>query len=74
MFNRGSFSGANLQKFIGKQYPGLQVSEWYKNKDYKAIQEYIDDEADRFLKLYQFLIQRLPALWIEFAKEMKIIV
>jgi len=72
IFNGGSFKGATLEKFIGKQHSGLKVSEWYKEKDYTSIQEYIEDEADRFINLYQFLIQRLPSIWLEFAKEHKI--
>jgi hypothetical protein len=74
IFNKGSFKGANLEKFLGKQYSGLKVSEWYKQKDYDSIQEYIEDEADRFIKLYQYLIQELPAIWLEFAKDFKNIV
>ncbi len=74
IFNRGSFSGSTLGKFIGKQYSGLKVSEWYAQKDYTSIQEYIEDETDRFIKLYQFLLQRLPGNWLEFAKASKIII
>ena len=74
MFNRGSFAGATLGKFIGKQYSGLKVSEWYAEKDYASIQEYIEDEADRFIKLYQFLVQRLPDVWLDFAKDFGIAV
>ena len=74
MFNKGSFKGANLEKFIGKSHSGLKVSEWYAKEDYDSIQEYIEDEADRFIKFYQFLMQRLPGVWLEFAKEHKIII
>jgi len=74
IFNGGSFKGANLEKFIGKQDSGLKVSEWCADKDYTSVQEYIEDEADRFIKFYQFLIQRLPSIWLEFAKASKIII
>jgi len=74
IFNGGLFKGATLEKFVGKQYSGAKVSEWCKEKDYTSIQEYIEDEADKFINLYQFLIQRLPGLWLEFAKDHKIIV
>jgi len=74
IFNRGSFKGANLEKFIGKRDSGLRVSEWYAEKDYASIQEYIEDEADRFIKLYQFLVQRLPGIWQEFTKDSGIII
>ncbi len=72
IFNRGSFTGAALGKFIGKQYSGLKVSEWYAEKDYAAIEGYIEDETEGFIKLYQFLVQRLPDIWLEFAKASKI--
>ncbi len=74
IFNGGSFTGATLGKFIGKQYSGLKVSEWYAKKDYTSAEEYIEDEADRFIKLYQFLVQRLPDIWQEFAKDSGIII
>jgi len=74
MFNKGSFRGASLEKFAGKRYSGSKVIEWCEKKDYLAIQGYIEDEADRFLKLYQFLVQRLPSIWLEFAKETRIII
>ncbi len=74
IFNEGLFKGANLGKFIGKRDSGLKVSEWYAEKDYASIQEYVEDEADRFIKLYQFLIQKLPNIWLKFAKASKIII
>ncbi len=74
IFNRGEFKGADLGKFIGKRFSGLKVSEWYAQKDYASIQEYIEDETNRFIKLYQFLVQRLPSLWLEFAKDSGIII
>lgn len=72
--NGGSFKGATLEKFIGKQASGLKVSEWFREGDYTSAQAYIEDEADRFIKFYQFLIQRLPGVWLEFAKASKIII
>ena len=72
--NRGTFKGANLEKFVGKQGSGLKVSEWYAEEDYASIQKYIEDEAEGFIKFYQFLVQRLPSVWLEFAKESKIII
>ena len=74
MCNKGSFGGCTLEKFAGKKYSGSKVIEWYDNKDYPAIKNYIEDEADGFLKLYRFLIQRLPNLWLEYAKECKLII
>jgi len=69
MFNRGSFRGATLEKFAGKRYSGSGVAEWYSKKEYHAIQDYIEDEVDTFLKLYRFLARTLPSIWLEFTKE-----
>jgi len=73
IFNRGSFKGANLQKFTGKEHSGIEISEWYAKKDYAVIQEYIEDETDKFIKLYQFLKHKFPDMWLEFAKASKIL-
>ena len=69
MFNRGSFKGASLDKFTGKQHSGAYIKEWYEKEDYRIIESYIENEADSFLKLYQFLVKRLPDIWREFAEE-----
>ena len=73
IFNRGSFKGANLQRFAGKEHAGIEISEWHAKKDYAAIEEYIKDEADKFIKLYQFSKQKFPDIWLEFAKVSKIL-
>ncbi|MFC1928631.1 hypothetical protein ACFLXK_03375 [Chloroflexota bacterium] len=73
MFNKGVFKGANLEKFAGKQHSGTMVSQWYDQKDYPSIQKYIEDEAEGFISLYQYLIDRLPSTWFEYAKEKGII-
>lgn len=74
ILNGGSIKGATLERFTGKQHAGSEVKEWYEKKDYLVIQEYIQDEVDKFLRLYQFLIQRLPGVWLEFAKEFEIVI
>jgi DNA polymerase elongation subunit (family B) len=74
MFNKGSFTGAKLEKFIGKQHSGIKVSEWYEQKDYASIQKYIEDEAEGFINLYQCLVHKLPNIWFEYAKEKGIMI
>ena len=74
MFNKGSFRGATLGKFIGKQHSGLKVSEWYEQKEYDLIKKYIEEEADGFINLYQCLINKLPDIWLKYAKEKGIII
>ena len=74
MFNKGEFKGANLEKFAGKQHSGTMVSQWYDQKDYSSIQKYIEAEAEGFISLYKYLIDRLPSIWFEYAKEKGIII
>jgi len=74
IFNRGSFKDCSLQKFAGKQHSGSKIIEWYDKSEYQEIQSYIEDETEIFLRLYRFLVQRLPNLWDEFAKGCGIIV
>ncbi|MGD0780447.1 MAG: hypothetical protein ABR954_06710 [Dehalococcoidales bacterium] len=65
--NKGSFKGCNLDKFAGKESLGSVVLEKYDQKDYSVIEEYIKNEAEKFIKLYQFLVNRLPEVWLEYA-------
>jgi len=67
--NGGTFSGCSLQKFAGKQDSGDKIADWYIAKDYATIESYIKDEAASFIKLYSFLVQRMPSVWEEYAKE-----
>lgn len=72
--NRGSFKDCKLEKFAGKKSSGDKIFQLYENKDYSAIQSYIEDEAFCFLRWYRSLVQKLPSLWLEFAKDAGIIV
>lgn len=72
--NKGSFKDCKLEKFAGKKHSGDKVIELYDNKAYDAIQRYVEDEAFCFLRWYQSLVQRLPDLWLEFARDAGIIV
>jgi hypothetical protein len=62
MLNNGSFKGATLNKFSGKIQTGDKIPEWHVKKDYAAIEKYIQDEAEEFIKLYQILKEKIPAL------------
>lgn len=68
MFNRGSFKGSGLDKFTGKQHSGSSIKEWYEKQEYQTIENYIENEADSFLRLYKFIVKRLPDVWLEFAE------
>jgi len=54
ILNEGSFKGASLKKFLGKE-GGAKVPEWYAKGDYGAIEDYIRCEAEDFIQFYQQL-------------------
>lgn len=62
ILNNGQFKGASLDKLTGKLNTGDKIKEWYNNKDYKKIEYYIVDEADKFIKLYQYLKKEIPKM------------
>lgn len=62
ILNNGSFLGSTLNKFTGKTQTGDKIPEWYAQKDYSAIENYIQNEAEEFIKLYQTLKEKIPVL------------
>ncbi len=66
MINHGMFRGATLDWFTRKKASGRDVPKWYNEKDYETIEEYIADEARRFIHAYQFLKKALPPLINEY--------
>ena len=72
--NSGSFSGCTLERFAGKKHSGKKVSEWLNENDYRAVEAYVEDEAERFIELYRFLVSRLPGVWSEFGREQGLVV
>lgn len=53
LLNDGNFVGAKLDKFTNKPHDGESIKEWYENKQYNRIEQYIKDEAKAFLKFLQ---------------------
>lgn len=68
IMNKGEFKGSGLDKITEKASAGSKIPEWYKNKEYANIISYIKNEAEEFIKLNQWLYQRLPGLLLEFRK------
>lgn len=64
--NGGEFKGCSLHNLAGKQNTGSSIAEWYQQKDYTSIENYIQDEAKSFSKMYAFLVNKMPAMWKEF--------
>jgi len=62
LLNDGRFAGARLDCFSAKKCDGSHMKEWYENKEYDIIEQYIQEETDAFLKLLQHLIQHKNGL------------
>lgn len=60
LLNAGSFKGARLDKFTGKEQSGAKIPEWYAEKDYNSMEQYIRNEAKEFIEFYQKLKEKIP--------------
>lgn len=72
MMNAGSFKGSGLNKISGKKGSGLEVLEFYSIKAYDKIEAYIIQEAREYIKLYAWLLNRMPELLQEFWKDLEV--
>lgn len=68
LMNNGEFKGSGLDKITGKKSDGSSLPEWYKNKEFDKILDYIKSEAEEFIKLNKWLYQKMPQLLEEFKK------
>jgi hypothetical protein len=55
LLNDGRFAGARLDSFSSKKSDAGRINKWYDNKDFKKIEHTLKDEAEAFLKLFQYL-------------------
>jgi hypothetical protein len=55
LLNDGRFAGASLDSFSSKKSDAGRINKWYNNKDFKKIEHTLQDEAETFLKLLQYL-------------------
>lgn len=62
LLNDGEFKGARLDCFSAKKCDGSPMKEWYANKQYDVIDQYIQEETEAFLKLLQHLIEHKRGL------------
>lgn len=68
--NYGQFLASGLDQVVyNRQSQSVKVPEWYKNRQYNEITEYIKQEAKDFIQFYQILRQKLPALITKEAKQ-----
>jgi len=57
LMNRGEFKGSGLDKFSKKKCNGSAIRGWYEKKDFGLIENYITEETDAFLELYQNIVK-----------------
>ena len=62
ILNGGKFRGASLDNFTGKTSNGAVIPEYYANRDFEKIEDYIKKEAEEFIKFYQMIKKNLPKL------------
>lgn len=62
LLNGGEFKGARLDCFSAKKCDGSPMKEWYANKQYDVIDQYIQEETDAFLNLLQHIIEHRRGL------------
>ena len=55
LLNDGRFKGATLDTFSSKKTDAGRINKWYGNKEFKKIEYTLQDEAEIFLKLLQYL-------------------
>lgn len=68
MMNKGEFRNSGLDKLTRKPSSGTQIPDWYKQKVYDEIENYINMEAKEFGRWFKWLSERLPQLqqeWIQ---------
>ncbi len=53
LLNEGNFVGAKLNNFTNKRQDGKAIKEFYENKKFNEIEEYIKNEAESFLEFLQ---------------------
>lgn len=69
IMNKGEFKGSGLDKITGKATSGKNIPDWYNNKEYDKIINYIKNETEEFIKFNVWLYSKLPNLLIDFKKE-----
>ena len=62
LMNRGEFKNSGLDKLTGKSHSGSPILDWYDEKNYQNIENYITQETDEFVKWYEWLHKEMPEL------------
>lgn len=62
LMNKGEFKDSGLDKLTGKKHSGQPIIDWYNEKKYFEIENYIQNETVEFVKWYSWLHRELPQL------------
>ena len=66
LMNKGEFTGASLHKMTNKPHSGKILIQWYDEKKYAEIEDYIRKETDEFSSFCSWLYEEMPQLFLKF--------
>ena len=66
LMNKGEFTGASLHKMTNKPHSGKILIQWYDEKKYAEIEDYIRKETDEFSSFCSWLYKEMPQLFLKF--------
>jgi len=62
IINKGEFIGASLSSISNKNDDGNIIKELYENKEFKKIEQYIENETNSFIELYVKLKNKIKEI------------
>ena len=62
LMNSGEFKGTKLSDMTNKPSDGHMVPNWYANKEFAKIEEYIQTETEEFIKFIEWAFMAAPNL------------
>ena len=69
LMNYGEFKNSGLNNMIGKNQNGSSIPEWYSNRDYERIENYIVQETQSFLEFFTWACSELPPFHKKFLRK-----
>ncbi|MEC8221226.1 MAG: hypothetical protein VX028_04065 [Nanoarchaeota archaeon] len=62
VLKKGTFMGASLSSISNKQDDGHVIKDFYENKQYDKIEQYIEDETKSFIELYKKIKENIETI------------